>query len=167
MSCHESKTALDSGFRAMISRFQLLDSGSFFIRYWIPYSRLLELHSGFQIPPAKISLPQAPEFPDFGSCERGENKFWQVASIWLRCSGVHFTTIIVSSPPYYQDSKWKIFTSFLQSNPVNTQALREPWNSKVSVNGVSVLSGLNLEKTDVGAFFPKGQSKLSVIMRCP
>ena len=77
MSCHvrESKTALDSGFRAMISRFQLLDSGSFFIRYWIPYSRLLELHSGFQIPPANISLPQAPEFPDFGSCERGEKTF--------------------------------------------------------------------------------------------
>ena len=71
MSCHvrESKTVLYSGFGAMISRFQLLDSGSFFIRYWIPYSRLLELHSGFQIPPAKISLPQAPEFPDFGSCE--------------------------------------------------------------------------------------------------
>ena len=59
----------------MTSRFQLLDSGSFFIRYWIPYSRLLELHSGFQIPPAKISLPQAPEFPDFGSCERGEKTF--------------------------------------------------------------------------------------------
>ena len=34
------------------------------------------------------------------------------------------------------------------------------------INGVSVLSGFNLEK-NVRAFFPQGQSKLSVITRCP
>ena len=121
MSCHvrESKTALDSGFRAMISRFQLLDSGSFFIRYWIPYSRLLELHSGFQIPPAKISLPQAPEFPDFGSCEPGAKKLSTgcINMIALfRCTLYDEHCIQSAVLP-----RFKIFTSLLQSNPVNTQ----------------------------------------------
>ena len=36
----------------------------------------------------------------------------------------------------------------------------------VRINGVSVLSGLNLEK-NVRAFFPQGQTKLSLIMKCP
>ena len=37
----------------------------------------------------------------------------------------------------------------------------------VCINGVSVLSGLNLEKIYIRVLFSQGQSKLSVIMRCP
>ena len=126
-----------------ISSYWIPDHFSLDIGYRIPYSLSCILDSRFH--------QQKSHFPRLLSSRisdpvnlKGRKNFRQVASIWLRRSGVHFTTNIVSSPPYYQDSKWKMFTSFLQSNPVNTQALREPWNSKVSVNGVSVLSGLNL-----------------------
>ena len=37
----------------------------------------------------------------------------------------------------------------------------------VRLSGESVLSSLNLEKINVRALSPQGQSKLSVIMRCP
>ena len=52
----------------------------------------------------------------------------------------------------------------LQSNPLNTGI--EGGIDSVLINGVSVLSGMNF-KENARAFFPQGQGKVSVIMRCP
>ena len=51
----------------------------------------------------------------------------------------------------------------LQSNSVNTDT--EGAIESVHINGVSLLSGLNLKK-NVRTFLPQRQSKLSVIMMC-
>ena len=48
----------------------------------------------------------------------------------------------------------------LQSNPIKTDTERVI--ESVRINGVSVLSGLNFKK-NVRAFYPQGQSKLSVL----
>ena len=52
----------------------------------------------------------------------------------------------------------------LQSNSVNTDT--EGAIESVHINGVSLLSGLNLKK-NARTFLPQRQSKLSVIMMCP
>ena len=58
----ESTTDLDSGFHAVDSRFQVLDSCYFFSRTWIPDSNLLvefwilKLYSGLQSPGFRIQI---------------------------------------------------------------------------------------------------------------
>ena len=57
----ESKTVLDSGFHAVDSRFQVLDSGLFVRRTWIP-------DSGFRIPDSEFRIPISNGIPDSLSC---------------------------------------------------------------------------------------------------
>ena len=65
---------------------------------------------------------------------------------------------------YYIDVTPRAGTNKIQSNPVNADTER-------AIEGVPVKTGVRIKLVQfrkyVRAFFPQGQRKLSVIMRCP
>ena len=77
-----------------------------------------------------------------------------VHAMWCSVENLTFTLI-------KREKCAKVNWNCVQSNLVNTVI------TSIRINGVSVLSDLNLFKKIMRAFFPQGQSKMSVITRCP